>query len=136
MVINAWRDKSRTNPVNIMGEEVELVDTYKYQGVNPNNRLNWRTNMDAVYKKGMRRLYFLRKLRFFSVCSQMLEIFYQSVVASAIYCAVVCWGSSITARDANRINKLIQKAGKIIRQKLEMCESVRDRRSLTELLLS
>ena len=82
----------------------------------------------------MSRLYFLRKLRSFNVCSKMLEIFFQSVVASAIYSAVVCWGSNISARDTNRINKLIRKAGTIVGQNLETFESVRDRRSLNKLL--
>lgn len=35
----------------------------------------------------------------------MLQIVYLSVVAA------VCWGSSITARDTNNLNKLIKKAG-------------------------
>ena len=48
------------------------------------NRLDWRHNTDAVYKKGQSRLYFLRKLRSFSVCSKMLHIFYKSVVERAI----------------------------------------------------
>ena len=40
----------------------------------------------------------------------MLEIFYQSVVTSVLFFAVVCWGSSIGASDTNRLNKLIRKA--------------------------
>ena len=45
----------------------------------------------------MSRLYFLRKLRSFEVCTKMLEIFYQSVVSSTIFFAAVCWGRSIRA---------------------------------------
>ena len=84
------------------GEEAGVVEDYRYLGVHLKNRLDWTTNTNAVYKKKMSRLYFLRKLRSFNVCSKMLEIFYQSVMASAIYFAVVCWGSSISARDASR----------------------------------
>jgi len=40
----------------------------------------------------------------------MLRMFSQSVVASAIICAVVC----VRAVDANRINKLIGKAGSVL----------------------
>lgn len=43
----------------------------------------------------MSKLYFLRKLRYFNVCSKMLEMFYQSVVASTLYLAVVRCGSSM-----------------------------------------
>ena len=42
----------------------------------------------------MSRLYFLRKLRSFNVCSKMLEIFRQSVVAIVIFFAAVCVGAA------------------------------------------
>lgn len=42
-----------------------------------------RTDSDAVYEK----LYFLKKLGSFNVCSRMLEMFYQSVAASTVYSA-------------------------------------------------
>jgi len=55
-------------------------------------------------------------------------------VCDAIYFAVACWGSSISSRDASRINKLIRKAGTVIGLKLETFESVMSKRSLTKLL--
>ena len=82
----------------------------------------------------MSSLYFLRKLRSFNMCSKMLEIFYQSVVASALFFAVVCWGSSIRASDTNRLNKLIKKAGSVIGVKPDTFEAVVERRTLNKLL--
>ncbi len=98
------------------------------------NRLDWKPTTEAVYKKGMSRLYFLRKLRSFNVCSKMLEIFYQSVVASAIFFAVVCWGSRIRASDTNRLDKIIKKAGSVLGLRLESFETVVERRTLNKLL--
>ena len=63
-------------PLRILGKDVEVVEDYKYICVTINHRLDWRSNTEAVYKKGTSRLYFLRKLRSFNVCSKMLEIFY------------------------------------------------------------
>ena len=83
---------------------MEKVEDYEYLGVVIGNRLDWVSNTEAVCKKGMIRFYFLRKLRSFNVCSKMLEIFYQSVVAGAIFFAAVCWGRSIRASDTNRQN--------------------------------
>lgn len=40
-----------------MGEEVGKVEPYKYLRVHLNNRLDWRTDADAVYKRGMSRLF-------------------------------------------------------------------------------
>ena len=106
--------RSAFQPLRILGRDVEAVEDYKYLGVTINLRLDWRSNTEAVYKKGMSRLYFLRKLRSFNMCSKMLEIFYQSVVASVLFFAVVCWGSSIGASNTNRLNKLIGKTGSVM----------------------
>ncbi|AWP16803.1 Hypothetical protein SMAX5B_003407, partial [Scophthalmus maximus] len=111
MAIDFRRKRTASQPLFILGEEVETVEDYKYLGVNIDNGLNWKTNSLAVYKKGMSRLYFLRKLRSFNVCSRMLEMFYQSVVASVLFFTVVCWGAASEPGDMNRLNKLIKKAG-------------------------
>ena len=73
------------------------------------NKLEWTTNTEAVYKKkGLSRLYFLRRLRSFNVCNRLLQMFYQSVVASTIFLSVASWGAGIKATDA-RLNQLIKK---------------------------
>ena len=53
------------------------------------DRLDWSTNSDALYRKGQSRLYFLRRQRFFSVCNRLLLMFYQSVMASVLFYAGV-----------------------------------------------
>ncbi|TWW55995.1 hypothetical protein D4764_09G0010450 [Takifugu flavidus] len=104
------------------------MDLTRFLGVQLDNKLEWSTNTDAVYKKAMSRLYFLRRLRSFSVCSRMLHMFYQSVMASTIFFAVVCWGAGIKAKDANKLNKLIKKAGCVVGCKLANLDKVvRDR---------
>ncbi|KAM4536419.1 uncharacterized protein PAE49_021037 [Odontesthes bonariensis] len=113
MVVDFRRRRTAPKPLCVLGEDVAVVD-YKYLGVHLDNGLNWRTNTDAV-KKGMSRLYFLRKLRSFNVCSELLEMF-------------------IRAGDTSRLNKLIKKAGSVIGCKLDSFESVVERRTLNKLL--
>ncbi|MBN3314359.1 RTJK polymerase, partial [Atractosteus spatula] len=84
-------------------------------------------NGHLLYKKGQSRLYFLRRLRSFNVCSKMLHMFYHSVVVSAIFYAVVCWGSGIRAVDSNRLNKLIRRASSVIGSGLDPLEVVAER---------
>ncbi|KAM4593012.1 uncharacterized protein PAE49_004932 isoform 1-T1 [Odontesthes bonariensis] len=117
-----------------MKQSVNSED-YRYLGVVIDNRLDLKSNTETVYKKpGMSRLYFLRKLRSFNVCCKMLEIFYQSVVASAIFSAAVCCGSSIRASDINRLDKIIKKAGFALGLRLESLEAVVERRTMNKLL--
>ncbi|TWW52968.1 hypothetical protein D4764_0216870 [Takifugu flavidus] len=127
MVVDFRKSKSPPSPVCISGKDVEIVSSYRSLGVQLDNKLEWSTNTDAVYK-AMSRLCFLRRLRSFSVCSRMLHMFYQSVMASTIFFAVVCWGAGIKAKDANRLNKLIKKAGSVVGCRLDnLDEVVRDR---------
>ena len=90
MVVDFRRKRTETMPMTIRGEDVDVVDSYESLGVHLIDRLDWSPNTDGVNKK-MSRLYVLRKLRSFNV-RKMLEIFYQSVVSSEIYLAVVCRG--------------------------------------------
>ena len=135
MVVDFRRNKPPPSPVCIGGSDVDIVDSYKYLGVVLDNKLEWTTNTEAVYKKGLSRLYFLRRLRSFNVCNRMLQMFYESVVASTIFFAVVSWGAGIKAKDANRLNKLIKKAGSVVGSKLVTLEEVAEDRMLAKLLV-
>lgn len=57
-------------------------------------------------------------------------MFYQSVVASAIFSAVICWHSNNRASDTKRLNKLIKKAGSVLGTALEPMEMIVERRML------
>ncbi|TWW54295.1 hypothetical protein D4764_0109520 [Takifugu flavidus] len=89
LVIDFGRDRPRPRPVQIGTEEVQ---TYKYLGLWLDNRLDWTSNTRQLYKKTQSRMYFLRRLRSFNICRKLLWMFYQSVVASILSYAVVCWG--------------------------------------------
>ncbi|KAJ8273972.1 hypothetical protein COCON_G00085970 [Conger conger] len=103
MVVDFRRTKPPMLPISIEGVNVEVVSTYKYLGVQLDNKLDWSANTEALYRKGQSRLYFLRRLRSFNVCSKLLWMFYQSVITSVLSYAVVCWGGSIKKRDAGRL---------------------------------
>lgn len=91
MVVNLRRTKTPITAVSIEGEAVELVQSYRYLGVHLGSKLDWSVNTEAIYQKGQSRLQFLRRIRSFGVCRTMLNMFYQLLVASALFFAVVCW---------------------------------------------
>lgn len=107
----------------------------KYLGVHLNHKLDWTNNTTALYKKGQSRLYLLRRLRSFGVGGggALLRTFYDSVVASAIFYGVVCWGSSITAADRKRLDKLIKKASSVLGCPLDQVEEVGKKRLTAKL---
>ena len=60
----------------------------------------------------------------------MLKMFYQSVVASTIFFAVVCWGSRLRAAGTN---KIIRKASSVLGVQLDSLVEVSERRMLCKL---
>ncbi|XDV29127.1 hypothetical protein PO909_032280 [Leuciscus waleckii] len=119
MIVDFGRRKSHHPPVVIEGEGIEVVQTYKYLGVHLDHKLDWSVHVNAAYRKGQSRLFFLRKLKSFQVCNEMLYLFYQSVVASAVFFAVGCWGSCMTARDRNRLDKLVRKCVSVLGRRVD-----------------
>ena len=95
--------------------------------------MDWTRNTEEVYKKGQSRLFFLRRLRSFNICRTMLRMFYESVVASAIFFAVTCWSSGLKVADNNRLNKLIRRAGDVVGEELDTLMTVAERRMLSKL---
>ncbi|KAI4890219.1 hypothetical protein NFI96_031093 [Prochilodus magdalenae] len=90
MVVDFCRARPLTQPVFIEGLEVVMVKTYRYLGLHLDERLDWSANTDILYRKGQSRLYFLRRLGSFNICRKLLQMFYQTVVASCLFYAVVC----------------------------------------------
>ncbi|KAM6907107.1 odorant receptor 131-2-like [Xenentodon cancila] len=53
MVVDFRRNKPLPSPVSISGTDVDLVDSYKCLGVTLDNNLDWSTNTQTIYKKGL-----------------------------------------------------------------------------------
>ena len=115
-------------PVNIQGAAIEIVKSYKYLGVQLSNTLVWSDNSAAPYKKGQSRLFLLRRLRSSGVQGALLQTFYDSVVASAIFYVVVCW-----AADRKQLNRLRRKASSVLGSPLDTVEVLGDRRMAAKL---
>ena len=110
------RTRNKSNSISHTGEDLTMMEDYKYLDVHLDNTL--------AYKKGQSRLYFLRNLRYYSVCRKMLHIFYKSVVESSVSSAVICWKSSIRASDLKKLKKLIKKAGSVLGTVMEPLELI------------
>lgn len=89
-LIDFWKKRTATQPLSILEEVIEMED-FKYLGVHIDCKLNSKTNTEAVHKKEKD---LLSKLRSFSVCNRMLDIFYPS--ANTLFYAVVCPGATPT----------------------------------------
>ena len=84
--------------------------------------------MVAVHRRGQSRLFFLRRLRSFNVCSDMMCMFYHIIIESALFYAVVCWGSCTTDKNCKRLDKLVKKASSVAGRRLDPLSAVVEQR--------
>ena len=114
MVVDFRRDPPRPAPLVIKGEEVEIVDQYKYLGSTMDNRLDWSANVQALVKRGNQRMYFLRRLRSFGVGPRLLELFYRATVESVLTFNGLGFHGSLTEQDKAQLSRITKAAGKLI----------------------
>ncbi|CAI5692356.1 unnamed protein product [Oreochromis niloticus] len=82
---------------------------------------------------GPSRLHLLRRLRSFGVNRMLLRTFYDTVVASAIFCAVVCCSGGMAERDTGKLNKLVRRVSSVLDCPLKSIEQVGEERMLSKL---
>lgn len=76
LILYFRKTRKPLTPVSIHGVNVDIVDDYKYLGVNIDNKLDWVKNTTALYKKCQSCLYHLRWQTSFNICWTMLRISY------------------------------------------------------------
>ena len=78
-MIDDFRKRKRTRgEIQIHGETVEIVHSYKYLGKHFEATLKWDLNTEAITRKRHQLLHLLRKLRSFNVDPTILKLFYNS----------------------------------------------------------
>ena len=130
MIVDFRRKKEPVQPLIIKGEEVRQVATYKYLGTTIDDQLSWTPNVDACVKKANQRLFFLRKLRQFKVGSNILYLFYQSVIQSILCYNQLCYYSALKDEDAKRLNRVVEKSEYIVGQNLDTLDNLNEKFSI------
>ena len=115
LVIDFRSGVRHPTPVNINGQHIEIVHSYKYMGTTIGDKLRWDDNAMNLYKKGQQRLYFLRKLNTLHIDRNIVFVFHDSFVKcyDVRSCLLVGKSLSKNKEKLNRIN--------IISCKIAMC---------------
>lgn len=77
MIVDFWQQRLPHKHIVIDGESTGIVPSYKYLRVHIDNKLDWSPHMNAVYKKGQSKFYFLRRLKSFTVCIFFTTLLWQ-----------------------------------------------------------
>ncbi|XP_035520671.1 A-kinase anchor protein 13-like [Morone saxatilis] len=99
MVMDWRRKRADPAPLQIEGDCVERVSSFKFLGVHVADNLTWSTNTSAVVGKAQLRLHFLRLLRKCDLDVHLLRSFYRSTIESVLTYCLTIWYPSCTAKD-------------------------------------
>ena len=92
--------------VNINGQHIEIVHSYKYLGTTIDDKLTWDDNTMNLYKKVQQRLYFLRKLNALHIDRNVLFVFHDSFVKSVMTFGLVCWWGNLSDKNIDKLNRI------------------------------
>ena len=84
MIIHFRKDKMAATPLAIKGQQVEIVDSFKFSGTTIANTLKWDINAESIAKKAQQCIFFLRQLKKFRVSKSMLTQSYRAIVESML----------------------------------------------------
>ena len=89
------------------------MTNYKYLGVTIDNKLDWHLHTSLLHKKVNKRLFFLRKLKYFKIEKPLMSMFYHSTIESMINFCITAWAGNTRHQDKEKLNRVIRKACKI-----------------------
>lgn len=106
------------------GEEVEQVKSFKYLGVHLSDDLKWGEYTRELVKKAQRKLFFLRTLKRTGLPQKLLTNFYQTTTESVLCYGCTVWSSSCSSEERKDLQRIIKTAEKIIGGSLPPLETI------------
>jgi hypothetical protein len=93
---------------------VDIVNVYKYLGVNIEDNLKWNVHIDGQVKKASKRLYHVRCLRNLYVDNSLICLMYNSLISSILTYAVCCWFGSASEGCKRKIVSIRKRVCKMV----------------------
>jgi hypothetical protein len=132
MIIDFRIKKPELTPLDINGEAVEMVDSFKFLGSTISDDLTWGPHIIATVKKAHQRLYFLRQLKKFGVDSKIMTHFYRAIIESVLTFSITVWYGRADVKHKALLQRIANAASKIIGDDVPPIASLFESRSLTK----
>ena len=107
-------NKSPPPTLQLNGQPIERVCTYKLLGLHVTDALKWNIHVSSICSKAAQRLHFLRQLKRSSMSTDDLIYFYQSVIRPVTEYACVVWNSSLTKGQVDQLESIQRRAIRIV----------------------
>ena len=100
--------------LQIDGQPVERVTSYKLLGLQVTDSLQWNEHVSSLCSRAAQRLHFLQQLKRAAMTSDDLLYYYQSVVRPVTEYACAVWHTSLTQEQTRQLEAIQKRAMKII----------------------
>ena len=105
MVIDFRKISQPACPTLIKSTAVEMVASYRYLGTVIDKNLTHDLNTSTICKKGLQRLYFLRRLNSFNVEKILMVLFYKAFIESILMFCLISFYGNLSVKNKNRLFK-------------------------------
>ena len=113
MIFGSRNDNNRCMQIELNGQEVEVVDSFKYLGTVVDQKLTFTQHVDFVFKKPQQRLFLLRKLKHFGVSQGIPEMVYRGLIERILAFKIITWCGVLTVRNKARLSRIFNTASKV-----------------------
>lgn len=104
--------------IELNGELVEQVQSYKHLGLTITNKLRWDAHIHTILSKVDQRMFLLRKLDTFRLEPTLISLFYKATIETLLTFCLSAWCGNATAYNMNKLNRVIMKARKVCRSQV------------------
>lgn len=101
-------------PARINGDEVDMVENFKYLGVTLDCSLKWDIHIQTQLSKVNKRFYHVRCLLRTHVDKRIICMFYNAVISSVLLYAATCWYGSCSAKCKKNVDRIYRRMCRLI----------------------
>ncbi len=110
MLVNFGRKTPSFPPIQVDGQNIESVRSFKLLGVIFNNKLTWTDHVESICSKAARRIYFLCLLKRAGLPPSDIVAVYCSVIRSVLEYACEIWHPGLTQEHTKTIEHIQKRA--------------------------
>eukprot|EP00061_Rhincodon_typus_P006025 g26215.t1 len=111
-------------PIYINRAGTERVKSIKFLRETIANDLSWTSHVNTTVKKAQQRLFFLRRLRKFSMSVRSLTNFYKCTIESIMSGCLMAWYGNWSSQDCKKLQKVVCIAQAIMEANLPSMDSI------------
>ena len=135
IVFDLRQNKNSKDKIIINNTPVAIVPSYKYLGVTIQENLKWNEHIEIQEKKANKRMYHVRRLKKYKLDSNIICLFYNSVVSSVLVYSLSSWFGACDKKQKDILSKFNRQVCKItseeVHPKIEVPSNIYEQKCIS-----